>query len=226
MGGPLRMATMPAPSPTGQPDAASQWFGSAEGLCLLQSEAGVIGHVLGERPALPWLWLAPTPAEPVLEGRGLLLTRHGRHWAGDVRCGLPLPVANGSMGTVVLQHALPRDARGDALLEECARVLAPGGRLCLFALNPLSPYRWRWRAVGLHATEPLSSRRRLRAAGLSPEPLSQGIGPRWRVGQSAELQQGAGLRAAYLLRAEKRRLPLTPVRARNPLALAQGVPAA
>lgn len=221
------MSTMPAPSPTGQPDAASQWFGSGDGLCLLQSEAGVIVHALGERPGLPWLWLAPTRTEPVVEGRGLLLSRHGpADWAGDVRCGLPLPVPNESIGTVVLQHVLPRGAHGDALLEECARVLAPGGRLCLFALNPLAPYRWRWRAAGLHASEPLSSRRRLRAAGLTPDPLSQGIGPRWQVARSAELQQGAGLRAAYLLRAEKRRLPLTPVRARKPLALAQGVPAA
>lgn len=220
------MSTMPAPSPTGQPDAASQWFGSGDGLCLLQSEADVIVHALGERPALPWLWLAPTPVRIPVEGRGLLLWWHGGGWTGDVRCGLPLPVPNESIGTVVLQHVLLRGAHGDALLEECVRVLAPGGRLCLFALNPLAPYRWRWRAAGLHASEPLSSRRRLRAAGLTPDPLSQGIGPRWQVGTSAELQQGAGLRAAYLLRAEKRRLPLTPVRARKPLALAQGVPAA
>lgn len=224
------MATMPAPSPIGQPDAASQWFGSGDGLCLLQSEADVIVHALDERPALPWLWLTPTPTPTptgaVAGGRGLLLSRRRTEWAGGVRCGLPLPLANESIGTVVLQHVVAAGERGDALLEESVRVLAPGGRLCLFALNPLSPYRWRWRAVGLHASEPLSSRRRLRAVGLTPEPLSQGIGPRWRVEQSADLQQGTGLRAAYLLRAEKRRLPLTPLRARKPLALPQGVPAA
>lgn len=220
------MATMPAPSPTGQPDAASQWFGSGEGLCLLQSEVGVIAQALGERAPLPWLWLAPTPTGTRAEGRGLLLSRHGGGWAGDVRCELPLPVASESMGIVVVQHVLPRDAQGDALLEECVRVLAPGGRFCLFALNPLAPYRWRWRAAGLHASEPLASRRRLRGMGLTPDPLSQGIGPRWQVAPSPQLQQGAGLRAAYLLRAEKRRLPLTPARARKGLALGPGLPAA
>jgi SAM-dependent methyltransferase len=41
-----------------------------------------------------------------------------------------------------LQHVLGAD-RVDpiALIEECARVLVPGGRLALLALNPLSPYR-------------------------------------------------------------------------------------
>ena len=30
-----------------------------------------------------------------------------------------------------------------ALIEECTRLLVPGGRLALLALNPLSPYRLR-----------------------------------------------------------------------------------
>ena len=50
--------------------------------------------------------------------------------------------------------------------------------------------------------------------GLVPEPVSQGLGPSWSVRASPQPQQGPGLRAAYLLRAEKRTLPLTPVRRR------------
>ena len=42
----------------------------------------------------------------------------------------------------------------------------------------------------------------------------------------ATAQQGPGLRAAYVLCAEKRSTPLTPLRLRPPLRLADGVPAA
>ena len=112
------------------------------------------------------------------------------------------------------------------LLAECTRVLLPGGRLWLLALNPLAPYRWRWSGNGVRGWEPVSWRRRLRTAGLVPEVVSQGVGPRWRIAPSPGLQDGAGLRAAFLLRAEKRVSPLTPTRARPSLRLQTGVPAA
>src|SRR5690606_18896492 len=96
----------------------------------------------------------------------------------------------------------------------------------LFALNPLAPYRWHWMRQGPAAREPVGWRRRLRAAGLRPEAVSHGLGPRWRIEPAADLQHGAGLRAALLLRAEKRVAPLTPVRARRALRLPGAVPAA
>lgn len=222
------MATMPAPSTTGQPaPAAAGWFGSAAGQALLDSEAEVVPSCLNERRGLPWLWLAPGEgrAPGRADGRGIRLIAAEDGWIGDVRCGLPFPLAGESIGAVALQHVLTRDDDGRALLEECARVLVPGGRLALFALNPLAPYRWRWRGAGLRASEPLLWRRRLREAGLEPEPLSQGIGPSWRAAPSPRLQQGVGLRAAFLLRAEKRVIPLTPVRQRRPLPAVEGVPA-
>ena len=116
------------------------------------------------------------------------------------------------------------DAAADpeALLEECARVLLPGGWLWLLALNPLSPYRWRWRGQGLRVSEPVTWRRRLRAVGLVPEPVSQGLGPTWEVAHDPRLQDGAGLRAAFLLRAQKRRLPMTPGRGQRVLRLQAG----
>lgn len=175
--------------------------------------------------ATAWLWICPDTSGDVAElpPRGLRLATIAGGWQGGVRCSLPLPLAGESVATVVLQHVLTRDDAGTRLLDECARVLVPGGRLGLLALNPLSPYRWRWRGAGLRAAEPLVWRRRLRAAGLVPSPVSQGIGPAWREMPSPEAQSGAGLRAAYLVLAEKRTFPLTPVRGRRARA---AVPAA
>lgn len=223
------MATMPRlpdPSQTGPSQTdRSDWFASGPGRQLLESEAVAVQLALDERPGQPWLWLAPILLAAPAPDRGLHLRVTATGWSGPIRCALPLPLANESVATVLVQH-VPGIGPTAALLTECARVLVPGGRLWLFALNPLAPYRWRWQGTGLSATEPMLWRRRLRKAGLTPEPISQGVGPRWRIESSPELQHGPGLRAAYLLRAEKRRLPLTPVRQRAPLRIGGGVPAA
>lgn len=150
----------------------------------------------------------------------------GQGFTGSMRCGLPLPIASESCGVVIVQHLADISAEHAMLLEECARVLVSGGRLWLIALNPLAPFRLRWRGAGPRAAEPFTWRGRLRAVGLVPEPVSQGLGPTWSVATTEGMQDGAGLRAAFLLRAEKRRLPLTPVRARTAVRWQPGVPAA
>ncbi|MGH8032727.1 MAG: hypothetical protein ACREO8_10275 [Luteimonas sp.] len=220
---------MPLLSDSGQADRASAWFQTAAGQAVIASERTAIAQALSERLRRPWLWLAPSAVDgPVVDGgsAGLALSTRGSGWTGAVHCGLPLPLAGESLGTVVLQHVVRPDARGRALLDDCARVLVPGGILLLFALNPLTPYRWRWRGSGLSASEPLSWRHRLRTAGLQARPVSQGIGPIWKPLVSADLQHGPGLRAAYAIRADKRTLPLTPVRRSAPLRIAHGAPAA
>ena len=217
---------MPPDSVTGQADSACAWFRSDAGLALLESERPTVVRALSERPAMPWLWLAPVEQGAPEHSAGLRLVASSGGWSGAARCRLPLPLASESIGVVVLQHvAAPGRSRRE-LFEECARVLAPGGRLWVFALNPLAPYRWRWRGTGLGASEPLSWRRRMRDAGLVPEPVSQGLGPGWRVRVAHELQNGPGMRAAFAIRAEKRAWPLTPVRQRAPLPMPVGIPAA
>ncbi|MCA0393987.1 MAG: class I SAM-dependent methyltransferase [Proteobacteria bacterium] len=209
---------MPAPSPTRQPaTAARDWFLAPAGRAVLASEEALVVQALGDRPGLPWLWCGPAAGEDLAGdyGRGVRLVPAEAGWAGQLACALPLPLPSESFGAVVLQHvARPAGAFGPALLEEASRLLVPGGRLWLFVLNPLAPYRWRWRGSGITTSEPLVWRRRLRAVGLVPDPVSQGLGPNWSVRVSAQPQQGPGLRAAYLLRAEKRSVPLTPVRRR------------
>ncbi|PJK00878.1 hypothetical protein CO641_02645 [Lysobacteraceae bacterium NML91-0213] len=194
---------------------------------LLEGEDAMLERTLAERPSPPWLWLAPVVRHAPDEacGRGLCLWRGAQGWAGAVRCGTALPLPSETMRVVILQHVVRAGGEDDDLLEEAARVLEPGGRLWLLTLNPLSPYRWRWRGQGLRAAEPLGWRRRLRRAGLAPEPVSQGIGPQWKLETSDVLQSGPGLRAAYALRAEKRAAALTPLPTPR-LALPRGVPAA
>lgn len=200
---------MPANLPAGQPAARRSWFESGPGQALIESEIPLIRRTLSERPALPWLWFSPGSVRIESPGRGLCLVANGGDWEGQVRCRLPLPLASESIATVVLQHVPAGEGLAE-LLGECARVLVDGGRVHLFTLNPLSPYRLRWQGAGLHASEPLTWRRRLRRVGLEPDPVSQGVGPIWRVEARPGAGSGPGLCAAYALRAEKRVMPLTP----------------
>lgn len=220
---------MPALSHPLPSDAALQWFLQPAGQAVLDSEHTVVADALTAHPVtgLPWLWLAPAASGEPPNGCGLRLVASGTGWSGTVRCRLPLPLPSESLGAVVLQH-VPGEGPGEAaaLIEECARVLVPGGRLALLALNPHSPYRLRWRGRRLVARDPAVWRRRMADAGLTPEPTAQGIGPQWSPTASPALQSGAGLRAAFLQRAEKRALPITPIRPRLSRAIADGVPSA
>ena len=225
---------MPVPVSPSQPEArdpsaavvgAGRWFEAEAGQVLLESEAEALRQAAADRPGQPTLCLAPVPG-PESGERCLDLHLAGSRFEGQVQCGLPLPLASESLGTIVVQHVTDYPIDATALLAECARVLVPGGRLWLFALNPLAPYRWRWSGTGLRGAEPVVWRRRLRVAGLTPESVARGLGPHWRIAANVHGQDGAGLRAAYLLRAEKRIAPLTPVRARPRVRLQTGIPAA
>lgn len=215
-----------------QPAAAviATWFAGAAGQMVIASEAGLLRMAASERPGQVGLWLQPGVIDlgdsDFLKVPGLRLHAAGDGFSGDLRRGSALPLASDSCGVVVIQHLADISADPAALLAECARVLLPGGRLWLLALNPLAPYRLRWRGQEPRAAEPVTWRRRLRAAGLAPDPVSQGIGPTWRMAVDNQLQDGAGLRAAFLLRAEKRRVPLTPIRTIRKLRLQPVVPAA
>ncbi|MET0582927.1 MAG: methyltransferase domain-containing protein [Pseudoxanthomonas sp.] len=141
--------------------------------------------------------------------RGLFLHSWGDRYAGSMQCGLPLPLPNESIGNIILQHTLDDDREG--LLEECARVLEPGGRLWLFALNPWSPYRARWRSSGLRARDAQGWRHRLRLLGLQPCGAEVSyLGPLWRATAGSPSQAAGRLRAVCLLEVEKRTASLIP----------------
>ncbi|MFT4178087.1 MAG: methyltransferase domain-containing protein [Thermomonas sp.] len=213
---------MPLPAFRRQPDpaAADAWFAGRAGQAILASEAECLRVALQQRPGQAALWLAPSAAQIACDvDQAALLRLHpgSDGFDGDLRCDLPLPLASESCGLVIVQHLADAFDDPAALFDECARVLLPGGWLWLLALNPLTPYRLRWRGQGLSVSEPVTWRRRLRTAGLAPDTVSQGLGPTWDIGHDPALQDGAGLRSAFLLRAQKRRLPLTPMRGRRAL---------
>lgn len=198
-----------------QPDALS-WFDTSAGLPLLRAEQPVIGAALIARPALlPWLWIGATaaatlPDPAVLPPRSVVLGRSGAEFAGSLRCSLPLPLPNESIGNVILQHAL--DGGDDPLLDECERVLEPGGRLWLFTLNAWSPYRARWRRSGLVVRDVPTWQKSLRALGLQPcgRELTH-LGPIWRpAGGTTPSAAPERLRAVCLLETEKRTAALIP----------------
>jgi SAM-dependent methyltransferase len=220
---------MPLPGTPRQPEQAplaGAWFASVAGRAVLDSEDEIVRQAAAERPGQPWLRLMPIEGLAAVGERELPFHVAAGAFHGPVRCALPLPFVSESMGTAVVQHVADGSVLPAALLEEVARVLVPGGRLWLLTLNPLAPYRMRWLRQGPSASEPVRWRRRLRTAGLEPEAVSQGVGPRWNSIPNASLQQGAGMRAAFLLRAEKRVVPLIPIRNRPVVRFNNGVPAA
>lgn len=206
--------TMPVLQISRQPDALS-WFDAPSGKPLLLAEQPGIEAALVARPAQqPWLWVGPTPSRlpgaDALPPRSLALGRLGEQFAGSLRCGLPLPLPNESIGNIILQHAL--DDGNEALLDECERVLEPGGRVWLFTLNAWSPYRARWRRSGLVVRDVNAWHKRLRRIGLQPcgREVSH-LGPVWRPSAgTAHSATPDRLRAVCLLEAEKRAVALIP----------------
>ena len=199
---------MPALAFHRQPPLQLGWFATVPGLRVLHAESGPITRLLAARPAQPVLWLRPAAIDDTPPpARGLRLHREGAGFGGALRMHAPWPLPSESFGCVIWQHVSDDGSDPASWLEECARVLMPGGMLWLSALNPWSPYRARWRGQGLQATDIAGWRGRARQSGLHVAPDGTGWnGPAWRDAA------GYGrLCAAWSLQAEKRSLPLTPI---------------
>lgn len=143
--------------------------------------------------------------------------------AGDLVCApAALPLEDETFRLILVQHvsdALPTEG----FVEELARLLAPGGVLLWFALNPWSPWlAWlHWQARrGLPLPHPIHAdlaRRRLLRRQLAPVSVDY-LGACWpQRGASSALHRSrllTPLRGAYLLTASKQRAVLTPLRPR------------
>lgn len=142
---------------------------------------------------------------------------------GDVVCAPgALPWEDEAFRLIVVQHvsdALPAEGFAD----ELARLLAPGGVLLWFALNPWSPWlawlHWQGRG-GLPLPHPVHAdlaRRRLLRRQFAPVSVDY-LGACWPPRGKASVLHGLRaltlLRGSYLLTASKQRMVLTPLRPR------------
>ena len=143
---------------------------------------------------------------------------------GDVLCSAnAMPWEDDAFRLVLVQHAGVHGSDANGMIDECARVLAPGGTLLWFGLNPWSPSRaWiHWQARSgmplprvAHAD---TLRRRMHGVHLSTAALEY-FGTCWpRAGVLESLHRHplmSAFRSAYLICASKQRSVLTPLRPR------------
>ncbi len=196
-------------------------FAFPEPTALLRSELAQVPALAAARPAGRALLVQACAAhrEWSVDVRHLRLLRlhaQGGGLRGDLRCRADaLPIEDDAFQLVVVQHAADALPAAPHLLDECVRVLAPGGTLLWFGLNPWSPWlvwlHWQARsgvpvpaASGAHGL-----RRRLIACGLdSGKPHA--FGPCWPSSVAADSAL-TPLRAAWGLVASKRAAVLTPL---------------
>jgi SAM-dependent methyltransferase len=213
--------------------ATGSLFALPEILAMLREELAVLPAHAARQPGGRALLLQPDAAAHALpvDVRHLATTRlhaNGGTLAGDIVCSArALPIEDESFQMVFAQHI--GDAQpDDGLVEEIARVMAPGGLLLWSGFNPWSPWlAWiHWRMRGGAVPQMVNAdalRRRLMRSRLAPVALDY-LGTCWPrrndVVRSADTLEDrrvrllAPLRGAYLLTARKQRAVLTPLRPR------------
>jgi SAM-dependent methyltransferase len=214
-------------------------FALPETAALLAEEAAVALQLAQREATGRALLLGPSAAalcEPdwVLPQRpAVRLHVDGEELSGDVRC-TPhaLPWEDAAFRLVIVCHAGDVLGATAPLVTELARVLAPGGVLLWFALNPRSAWLpWcHWQALRRRAwrnpafpgrfTGARTAARQLRGSRL-PTRAIEYLGACWPSAQpAADAARVEGmpalLRAAYLVATCKRTAALTPLRARLP----------
>lgn len=193
------MANMPA-DPRPRQVSVADWFDTEAGLALARAQSSLLLQCLAQRPHQPLLWCGPGrgwPAQRPASARLLALHGDGLRWAGDLQARRPLPLANASIGTVVLQHPPATMAAG--LLADCQRLLLPGGVLLLVVGRRVCTSRVLHPGLPLWAAPPGGWRRQLADQGLLLRAVH-------RFGNDLQLSS-----ACVVLEAEKRTLaPIGP----------------
>lgn len=200
---------------------------------MLREELGMLPTHAARQPAGRALLLQPDVAARQLpvDMRHLTTTRlhadGGDRLAGDLVCSArALPLESESFQLVFAQHvgdALPADS---GIVEELARVMAPGSLLLWSGFNPWSPWLvWmHWRTRGGAAPQTTNAdalRRRLMRSQLATFSLDY-LGTCWprhasstpQAGNSRHARLLARLRGTYVIAARKQRAVLTPLRPR------------
>lgn len=213
--------------------AAPSLFALPEVQALLGEQLGRLPAHAARQPSGRALLLQPDAAArslPLDLGHLAALRLHARGDAlgGDIACAArALPVENEAFQLVFAQHIGDVQPGDNGLVEEIARVLAPGGLLLWSGFNPWSPWlAWiQWQTRGGAAPQALNAdtlRRRMIRSRLAPVAIDY-LGTCWpRRGVPAGAAPPENhiarllspLRGAYLLAARKQRAVLTPLRPR------------
>jgi SAM-dependent methyltransferase len=156
------------------------------------------------------LRVAPCPLPSTAQALGLHAEPEHR-LGGPLSCAEDaLPFEDGAWPRVVLQHVIERPGVGRSLLSESVRVLAPGGELVVFGLDPFAPGvlgRWLFDALWRREVAPVPPYRLAHVVGLMglARVSVEGRGPRWRSspGPGGIVRAGGWGRCLYVLRARK-----------------------
>lgn len=197
---------------------------------VLNAERGRIAAAAARRPRGRALVL-----QACADNRSLELDMHhlepvrqhvdGVRLCGDMVCEPDaLAWEDAAFQMVVVQHAGESLPSTDGLVRELIRVLAPGGVMLWFGLNPYSPWLARLRWAG--RSDPVRPPRTI-AAGVARRQLMAGhlvatrvdwLGPIWRIDSSGDGHASAAavLRAAWLVRAIRQQAAPIPLRLRRP----------
>lgn len=198
---------------------------------MLELEREWLGTAPDVVPDALTLWIAPRAAIAPAAAIALALDAGARLTGALAAHASALPLCDGAVRRVVLQHVIEHGGLPGSFLGECARVIAPGGELCVLGTNPASAagfwFGVRARRAGTRLGPRLPNRVRALLGGLGFADFSVEVrGPRWPgtdPGDASAWSRTVALGTAYLLRARKSSVNVIPLRPRAP---AFAVPAA
>jgi len=212
--------------------SATSLFALPEIQALLREELGLLPVHAARQPSGRALLLLPDASAQALPCdvahlAAMRLYADGSTLRGDAVClARALPIENDAFQLVFAQHL--GDVQPEpGLIQEIARVMAPGGLLLWAGFNPWSPWlawiHWHTRCGGAvpQTLNVDTLRRRLQRSRLAPMAIDY-LGTCWprRSGENSRAEGAHGarwlapLRGAYLLAARKQRAVLTPLRPR------------
>ncbi|WP_109125822.1 methyltransferase domain-containing protein [Dyella sp. C11] len=187
---------------------------------LLADETAVLAPGLqrcsGSRALMVSAAAGDTPPVLPLLGNWTRLSVATQRYEGDLQARVDesLPFLDEVFDLVLLRHALEVSGSPQDMLEESARVLAPGGVLALTGLHPFSAWlpwmMWRTRGSAPTMHSPILLERWVRRSELDIERIER-VGRAW-PGSRVAMDHAHPFGGGYMLIARKRRRVATPIR--------------
>ena len=121
----------------------SQWFQSAQGITVLQSERKIVNSLIEMMFGYHILQVGCSDdisliSESPVGHKIIFASQFRAGEGGAVANNEELPLANDSIDVILIHHALDFTENSHRLLREVTRVLRPGGQLIIVGFNPWS----------------------------------------------------------------------------------------